>query len=94
MVVTGNESIPWKDILMQFMDSIIPKKAASITVHDLCACKQADLFFDVLVDLQRFLTREYEWPLMKPEFDESVGPLSPWECYVMVAYDQLLNARQ
>jgi serine/threonine-protein phosphatase 2A regulatory subunit B'' len=92
MVMTGNESISWKDILRQFMDSIIPKNAAAITVHDLCACGQADLFFEVLVDLQRFLRREAEWPLMKPEFDESVGPVSPWECYVIIAYSQLVKA--
>jgi hypothetical protein len=92
MTITGNESVAFADIMRQLADTIRPGSIGAITVQDLLSCKQADMFFEMLVDLQKFLVREYEWPPIKPEFEEGTGPLSPWELFVLVAYDELLSA--
>lgn len=88
MRITGNETIPFDDIFRQLIDMISP---APYTVHDLVKSKMADVFFNTLFDLQKFLVREYQFPMLNPEMDELAKKLTPWEIYVLVEYDQLVN---
>ena len=91
MRITGNETIPFDDIFRQLIDMINPNGASYITVQDLLKSKMADVFFNTLFDLQKFLIREYQFPLVNPELDEMTKKLSPWEVYVLIEYDQLVN---
>lgn len=91
MRITGNETIPFEDILRQLMDMIDPEDPAVVTIADLTRSKMADVFFNSLFDLQKFLIREYQFPLVNPNFDEVTKHLTPWEIYVLIEYDQLVN---
>ncbi|OHT14025.1 phosphoprotein phosphatase [Tritrichomonas foetus] len=91
MRITGNETIPFEDIFRQLIDMINPEGAAYVTVQDLLKSKMADVFFNTLFDLQKFLIREYQFPLVNAELDEMTKKLSPWEVYVLIEYDQLVN---
>lgn len=89
--LTGNEAIPFDDIQKQLVDMIGPSHKGYFTVNDLRKSKQADLFFNTLVDIQKFLTREYQFPLNNLNFDEATKGLTPWEIYVLIEYEQLAN---
>ena len=89
--MTGNETIPFDDIQKQLMDIVSPANPAYVTIEDLVRCKQADVFFNTLFDIQKFLTREYQFPMVNPGFDEATKGLTPWEIYVLIEYDQLVN---
>jgi serine/threonine-protein phosphatase 2A regulatory subunit B'' len=91
MSITGNETIPFGDILRQLWDMINPRDAAFITVADLIKSKMADVFFNTVFDLQKFLIREYQYPIVNPDLDELTAKLSPWEVYVLMEYDQLAS---
>jgi serine/threonine-protein phosphatase 2A regulatory subunit B'' len=91
MVVTGNETIPFEDVLAQLWDMVKPANPLFVTLADLVKSKMADVFFNTLFDLLKFLTREYQYPAVNPEFDELTGTLSPWEIFVLIEYDQLVS---
>lgn len=88
---TGNETIPFDDIFRQLMDMINPNCQSYITIHDLVSSKMADVFFNTISDLQKFLMREYQYPLLNLDMDELTKDLSKWEIYVMLEYDKLTN---
>jgi serine/threonine-protein phosphatase 2A regulatory subunit B'' len=91
MALTGNEQVPFSDVIRQLMDAVMPANADAVTVSDLLASKQADVFFNTLVDLQKFIMREYQAPQFDLETDELVRKLTPWEFYVLAEYDALVN---
>jgi hypothetical protein len=91
MGITGNETIPFPDVLRQLIDAVNPADARIITVPDLLASRQADVFFNTLVDLQKFLLHEYQAPQFDQETDELARKLTPWEFYVLAEYDALVN---
>lgn len=91
MRITGNETIPFEDIFRQLIDMVNPNHAPFITVNDLVKSKMAEVFYNTLFDLQKFLVREYQFPMLNPEMDELSKKLTPWEIYVLVEYDQLVN---
>lgn len=91
MSITGNETIPFEDIFRQLIDMINPEGKAFITIQDLLRSKMADVFYNTLFDLQKFLTREYQFPLINPDMDEMAKKLTQWEIYVLIEYDQLVN---
>lgn len=88
---TGNETIPFEDIFRQLMDMINPNCQSYITIPDLVESKMADVFFNTIFDLQKFLMREYQYPFINYGMDELTKDLSPWEIYVLVEYDKLVN---
>ena len=90
MRITGNETIPFEDILRQLMDMIHAEDAACVTVSDLLRSKLADVFYNTIFDLQKFLIREYQFQ-PNTNFDDMTKHLSPWELYVLIEYDQLVN---
>lgn len=89
--MTGNETIPFEDIQKQLIDVIAPVNPAYVTVEDLIRSKQADMFFNTLFDIQKFLTKEYQFPMVNPSLDEATKGLTPWETYVLHEYDQLVS---
>jgi serine/threonine-protein phosphatase 2A regulatory subunit B'' len=91
MGITGNETIPFLDILRQLIDAINPADASVVTIADLLASKQAPVFFNTLVDLQKFLVHEYQAPQFDQDADELARKLTPWEFYILSEYDSLVN---
>jgi len=71
MQIMGNETIPFRDIIRQLMDVVHPKDPAYVTRGDLTRSKLADVFFNTIFDLQKFLVREYQFPLVNPNSDEA-----------------------
>jgi serine/threonine-protein phosphatase 2A regulatory subunit B'' len=90
MIVTGNEIISFHDVLTQLWDMINPINPLFVTLADLVRSKTADVFFNMLFDLQKFLLREYHYPVIDSELDELKGKLTPWEVYVLVEYERLI----
>lgn len=91
MRITGNETIRFDDIIKQLMDMVDPIDPAFVTTTDLIRSKMSDVFFNSLFDLQKFLIREYQFPLVNPSLDEFTRQLTPWDIYVLIEYDQLIN---
>jgi serine/threonine-protein phosphatase 2A regulatory subunit B'' len=91
MGMTGNETIPFSDVMRQLMDAVMPEDVGMVTIDDLIKSKQADVFFNTLIDLQKFLIKEYQGPLFDQESDELARKLTPWEFYVLGEYDALVN---
>jgi serine/threonine-protein phosphatase 2A regulatory subunit B'' len=89
--ITGNETIAFPDILRQLLDMVKPENPSFVSLNDLLRSKTADVFFSTLFDLQKFLIREYQFPTVNPSFDERTKDLTPWELYVLVEYDRLVN---
>jgi serine/threonine-protein phosphatase 2A regulatory subunit B'' len=91
MGMAGNETIPFADVLRQLIDAVNPRNRAMVTIKDLVASKQGEVFFTTLVDLHRFLIREYQVPVYDPEANEFARKLTPWDLYVMAQYNVLIN---
>jgi serine/threonine-protein phosphatase 2A regulatory subunit B'' len=91
MRITGNETIPFSDILRQLIDMVDPRETGVISIDDLLKGKMADGFFNTLFDLQKFLVKEYQYPHITPSLDERTKDLTPWELYVLIEYDQLVS---
>jgi serine/threonine-protein phosphatase 2A regulatory subunit B'' len=88
MSVTGNETIPFGDVLRQMIDILTPENPAVISIQDLIRCKQPNLFLNTLIDLHKFLIQEYQTP--EPIFGQD-NPLTPWELFAVVEYSRLVN---
>jgi hypothetical protein len=73
------------------MDMVRPRDLGRITLKDLLRSKMTDMFFNILFDLHKFLVREYQSPTVNTGFDEAAKNLSPWEIFVLIEYDQLVN---
>jgi serine/threonine-protein phosphatase 2A regulatory subunit B'' len=91
MRITGNETIPFSDICRQLMDMVRPDNLGRVTLKDLLRSKMTDMFFNILFDLQKFLVKEYQSPLVNTGFDEATKSMSPWEIFVLIEYDQLVS---
>jgi serine/threonine-protein phosphatase 2A regulatory subunit B'' len=89
--ITGNERIPFTDVTKQLIDAVNPADPAAVTLADLVASKQTPLFFNTLVDLQKFLIQEYQSPQFDQEIEELQRKLTPWEFYVLAEYESLIN---
>ena len=92
MRITGNETIPFNDIFRQLIDMVQPADPSFITVSDLMRSQMANYFFNTLFDLQKFLVHEYQFPEENDDIEDELSKkLTPWEVYVVVEYDQLVN---
>jgi serine/threonine-protein phosphatase 2A regulatory subunit B'' len=91
MQMSGNETIPFEDVLRQLIDAVKPENPSFVTLRDIIASKQAEIFFTTLVDLQKFLIQEYHAQGYDPDADELVKRLTPWDVYVLTQYNQLVN---
>jgi hypothetical protein len=94
LTVTGNETIPFVDGFRQLIDAVRPLNQAALTLADIVASRQADLFFNTLVDLQKFLRHEYQVPDFDQPVDDLAKKLTPWEYFAMSEYEALANDGQ
>ncbi|OHT02233.1 phosphoprotein phosphatase [Tritrichomonas foetus] len=91
MRITGHETISFDNIFKQLIDIVSPEDSSFITLSDLVKSKMADVFFNTLFDLQKFLIKEYQFPSMDPDMEDMSKKFTPWEIYVMIEYDQLVS---
>jgi len=91
MKIQGHEIIPFDDIYRQLVDMINPENPSFFTIEDLEKSKLADVFFNTLFDLPKFLAREYQFPPPNQNMEDSSKGLSPWEIFVLMEYDALVN---
>jgi serine/threonine-protein phosphatase 2A regulatory subunit B'' len=86
MSLGGYTTIPFGDIYRLLMDIVCPENVGVVTIQDLLACKQADAFFNALINIQKFLITEYQIPTSRPDIDR----LSPWEVFAFIEYARLV----
>ncbi|XP_053563724.1 serine/threonine-protein phosphatase 2A regulatory subunit B'' subunit beta isoform X2 [Bombina bombina] len=81
------EPLPFEDCLCQMLDLVKPKCEGKITLHDLKKCKQAYLFFDTFLNLEKYLDHEQKDPFSILRVGENEGQeLSDWEKYAADEY--------
>ncbi|XP_063809159.1 serine/threonine-protein phosphatase 2A regulatory subunit B'' subunit beta-like isoform X1 [Pseudophryne corroboree] len=81
------EPLPFEDCLCQMLDLVKPQCEGKITLHDLKKCKQANLFFDTFLNLDKYLDHEQKDPFSILRVSENEGQeLSDWEKYAAEEY--------
>ncbi|KAM4796566.1 serine/threonine-protein phosphatase 2A regulatory subunit B'' subunit beta isoform 1-T1 [Rhinophrynus dorsalis] len=81
------EPLPFEDCLCQMLDLVKPQNEGKITLHDLKKCKQANLFFDTFLNLEKYLDHEQKDPFSILRVGENEGQdLSDWEKYAAEEY--------
>ncbi|KAG8541348.1 hypothetical protein GDO81_029206, partial [Engystomops pustulosus] len=81
------EPLPFEDCLCQMLDLVKPQCDGKITLHDLKKCKQANLFFDTFINLDKYLDHEQKDPFSVLRVGENEGQeLSDWEKYAAEEY--------
>ncbi|XP_041055813.1 serine/threonine-protein phosphatase 2A regulatory subunit B'' subunit beta isoform X2 [Carcharodon carcharias] len=86
------EPLPFEDCLCQLLDLVKPECEGKITLHDLKRCKMANVFFDTLFNIGKYLEHEQKDPFSIPRQDvESDGPeMTDWEKYALQEYENLV----
>ncbi|XP_067889324.1 serine/threonine-protein phosphatase 2A regulatory subunit B'' subunit beta isoform X2 [Heterodontus francisci] len=86
------EPLPFEDCLCQLLDLVKPKCEGKITLHDLKKCKMANVFFDTLFNIDKYLEHEQKDPFSIPRQDvENDGPeMTDWERYALNEYENLV----
>ncbi|XP_073397536.1 serine/threonine-protein phosphatase 2A regulatory subunit B'' subunit beta-like isoform X2 [Dendrobates tinctorius] len=81
------EPLPFEDCLCQMLDLVKPQCDGKITLHDLKKSKQANLFFDTFLNLDKYLDHEQKDPFSVMRVGENEGQeLSDWERYAAEEY--------
>ncbi|XP_069613972.1 serine/threonine-protein phosphatase 2A regulatory subunit B'' subunit beta isoform X2 [Ranitomeya imitator] len=81
------EPLPFEDCLCQILDLVKPQCDGKITLHDLKKSKQANLFFDTFLNLDKYLDHEQKDPFSVMRVGENEGQeLSDWEKYAAEEY--------
>ncbi|XP_040281104.1 serine/threonine-protein phosphatase 2A regulatory subunit B'' subunit beta isoform X1 [Bufo bufo] len=81
------EPLPFEDCLCQMLDLVKPQSDGKITLYDLKKCKQANLFFDTFINLDKYLDHEQKDPFSVLRVGENEGQeLSDWEKYAAEEY--------
>ncbi|XP_055492441.1 serine/threonine-protein phosphatase 2A regulatory subunit B'' subunit beta isoform X3 [Leucoraja erinacea] len=86
------EPLPFEDCLCQLLDLVKPECEGKITLHDLKKCKMANLFFDTLFNIDKYLEHEQKDPFSIQRQDvENEGPeMTDWERYAVNEYESLV----
>ncbi|XP_048453694.1 serine/threonine-protein phosphatase 2A regulatory subunit B'' subunit beta isoform X5 [Rhincodon typus] len=86
------EPLPFEDCLCQLLDLVKPECEGKITLHDLKKCKMANVFFDTLFNISKYLEHEQKDPFSIPRQDvENDGPeMTDWERYALQEYENLV----
>ncbi|MEE6470566.1 hypothetical protein FKM82_009002 [Ascaphus truei] len=83
----GIDPLRFEDCLCQMLDVVKPQCEGKITLHDLKKCKQANLFFDTFLNLEKYLDHEQKDPFSILRVGENEGQeLSDWEKYAAEEY--------
>ncbi|KAM5182578.1 serine/threonine-protein phosphatase 2A regulatory subunit B'' subunit beta isoform 2-T4 [Mantella aurantiaca] len=78
------EPLSFEDCLCQMLDLVKPQCEGKITLHDLKKCKQANLFFDTFLNLDKYLDHEQKEPFSTVENEGQ--ELTDWEKYAAEEY--------
>ncbi|XP_078258188.1 serine/threonine-protein phosphatase 2A regulatory subunit B'' subunit beta [Rhinoraja longicauda] len=86
------EPLPFEDCLCQLLDLVKPECEGKITLHDLKKCKMANIFFDTLFNIDKYLDHEQKDPFSIQRQDvENEGPeMTDWERYAVNEYESLV----
>uniref|UniRef100_UPI00398E3EBB serine/threonine-protein phosphatase 2A regulatory subunit B'' subunit beta isoform X1 n=1 Tax=Pristiophorus japonicus TaxID=55135 RepID=UPI00398E3EBB len=86
------EPLPFEDCLCQLLDLVKPECEGKITLHDLKKCKMANVFFDTLFNIDKYLEHEQKDPFSMQRQDvENDGPeMTDWERYAVNEYENLV----
>uniref|UniRef100_A0A8C5P8Y5 Protein phosphatase 2 regulatory subunit B''beta n=1 Tax=Leptobrachium leishanense TaxID=445787 RepID=A0A8C5P8Y5_9ANUR len=77
------EPLPFEDCLCQMLDLVKPQCEGKITLQDLKKCKQAPLFYDTFLNLEKYLDHEQKDPFSVLRVSQE---LSDWEKYAAEEY--------
>jgi serine/threonine-protein phosphatase 2A regulatory subunit B'' len=89
----GIETLDFEDCLCQVLDMICPKQPDCITLRDLKRSKVAPHFFNIFVNLEKYLEHEQTDPFAAKEA-EGDTELSAWEKFAQQAYVKLIAEEQ
>ncbi|XP_077338947.1 serine/threonine-protein phosphatase 2A regulatory subunit B'' subunit beta-like isoform X4 [Lithobates pipiens] len=78
------EPLSFEDCLCQMLDLVKPQCEGKITLHDLKKCKQANLFLDTFLNLDKYLDHEQKEPFSTVENEGQ--ELTDWEKYAAEEY--------
>ncbi|XP_032879198.1 serine/threonine-protein phosphatase 2A regulatory subunit B'' subunit beta-like isoform X2 [Amblyraja radiata] len=85
------EPLPFEDCLCQLLDLVKPECEGKITLHDLKKCKMANIFFDTLFNIDKYLEHEQKDPFSIQRDVENEGPeMTDWERYAVNEYESLV----
>lgn len=88
----GFETLPFEDCLCQMFDMVKPKKKNLVSLSDLKACKQTNIFFDTFFNLEKYLEHEQRDPFANVQDSENgEGPQTDWERYAAEEYEILIS---
>lgn len=87
MRLLGVEECSVLDCICQALDIVSPKEHTKISLSDIKKCKQPSLFFNIFLNIQKFLDHELKDPLTNKEGEE---PMSDWEKYASREYEDLI----
>lgn len=68
------------------LDLVKPQCEGKITLHDLKKCKQANLFLDTFLNLDKYLDHEQKEPFSTVRVENEGQELTDWEKYAAEEY--------
>ncbi|XP_018425870.1 PREDICTED: serine/threonine-protein phosphatase 2A regulatory subunit B'' subunit beta-like isoform X1 [Nanorana parkeri] len=80
------EPLSFEDCLCQMLDLVKPHCDGKITLHDLKKCKQANLFLDTFLNLDKYLDHEQKEPFSAVRVETEGQELTDWEKYAAEEY--------
>ncbi|XP_040192206.1 serine/threonine-protein phosphatase 2A regulatory subunit B'' subunit beta isoform X2 [Rana temporaria] len=80
------EPLSFEDCLCQMLDLVKPQCEGKITLHDLKKCKQANLFLDTFLNLDKYLDHEQKEPFSTVQVENEGQELTDWEKYAAEEY--------
>ena len=81
----AHESILFDDIFCQLLDMVKPARPEVITLADLLRCKLAPFFFNMLLNLSKFIRHEQR-DALAVEREKAYPHLSDWDRFAIGAY--------
>lgn len=87
MRLLGVEECSLLDCVCQALDLVSPKEETKISLSDIKKCKQPSLFFNIFLNIQKFLDHELKDPFNNKEGEV---PLTDWEKYAAREYEDLI----
>ncbi|XP_063674078.1 serine/threonine-protein phosphatase 2A regulatory subunit B'' subunit beta-like [Bolinopsis microptera] len=87
MRLLGVEECSVLDCICQALDLVRPKEETKITLTDIKKCKQPSLFFNIFLNIQKFLDHELKDPFSNKDGEV---PLTDWEKFAAREYEDLI----
>eukprot|EP00759_Apiculatamorpha_spiralis_P057649 PhF_6_TR8734/c0_g1_i1/m.13735/K11583/PPP2R3; serine/threonine-protein phosphatase 2A regulatory subunit B'' len=88
MIQMSIEAIAIEDIVCQMIDMLKPKDPKNITLRDFKACPTGGVFFNVLMNLNKFLIFEQRDPF-QAHAEKQLPEKTDWERFARQEYDRM-----